>query len=373
MAIPFRMQLAVFRHILERRLRRREKYALVLELEPLFACNLNCAGCGKIQHPPEILKKRLSPQECIDAAEECGAPIVAIAGGEPLAHEQIDQIVEGLIAHGKYIYLCTNALLLERSLHKFKPSSQLVFSIHLDGNEKIHDRVVGKDGVYQTAIAGIKKAKSLGFHVMTNTTIFQGESSADFRDFFDKMTALSVDGMMLSPGYSYEKAPKQELFLKRDETKKWFAETLKGWRDKGWDFNHSPFYLDFLEGKRDYDCTPWGIPLRNIFGWQSPCYLMDDAGYAESYKELLEVTEWQDYGYKSGNPKCANCMCHAGYEPTAVKDAFSSVGKFFELAADYVLHTGGRKEAGCAHAHGTKTHSRKDESSSACGCGGRCN
>ena len=328
------MQMAVFKYILAQKLSGREKYPLVLMLEPLFACNLECGGCGKIQYPTDILKKRLTPQECFDAAQECRAPIVSIAGGEPLAHNEIGEIVEGLIARGKYIYLCTNAILLERNLHKFKPSSQLIFSIHLDGSEKIHDRTVCREGVYKTAVSAIKKAKAKGFNVMTNSTIFQGETPEEFRRFFEENMDLGVDGMMISPGYSYEKAPKQELFLKREETRKWFAETLKNWRAMGWEFNHSPFYLDFLEGKREYDCTPWGNPLRNVFGWQKPCYLMDDAGYAQSYQELLDTTDWKNYGQASGNPKCANCMCHVGYEPSAVDEAFSSFGKFVELVKD---------------------------------------
>lgn len=336
MAVPFPMQMSVFKYILTQKLTRNDKYALVLMLEPLFACNLECGGCGKIQYPADILKKRLTPQECFDAAEECGAPIVSIAGGEPLAHAQIDEIVEGLIARGKYIYFCTNAILLERNLHRFKPSSQLIFSIHLDGSKKVHDRAVCRDGVYDQAVAAIKKAKSMGFNVMTNTTIFQGEDADEFRKFFQDSTDMGIDGMMISPGYSYEKAPHQELFLKREETREWFRKALKNWRTMGWEFNHSPFYLDFLEGKREYDCTPWGNPLRNVFGWQKPCYLMDDAGYAKTYKELMETTKWADYGFKSGNPKCANCMCHVGYEPSSVRDAFSSVGKFFELVKDII-------------------------------------
>ncbi len=343
MAVPLRMQLSVFGYILKQKLRGTERYPLVMMLEPLFACNLECAGCGKIQYPPDILRKRLTPEECWESAEECGAPIVSVAGGEPLAHPQIDRIVEGLISRGKYLYLCTNAILLERNLQRFKPSAQLIFSIHLDGAEKTHDRMVCKDGVYKTAVSAIRKAKAMGFNVMTNSTIFQGEDSEEFRAFFDTAMELGVDGMMISPGYAYEKAPEQELFLKRDQTRAWFQETLRGWRRKGWAFNHSPFYLDFLEGKRDYDCTPWGNPLRNVFGWQKPCYLMAEAGYARSYRELLESTDWSLYGRKSGNPKCANCMVHVGYEPSAVIDAFSSPRKFFEMVSDIATIKGPKK------------------------------
>ena len=334
MSISARMQWRMFSYILSRKLRGIEKYPLVLQLEPLFACNLECAGCGKIQYPTDILRKRLSPEQCWEAAEECGAPVVVLAGGEPLVHQEIDTIVSGLIAHGKYIYLCTNAILLEKNLHKFTPSDQLIFSIHLDGLEKTHDRMVCKDGVYTAAVEAIRLAKARGFQVMTNTTVFRGEDVEEFRAFFDTVTAMGVDGLMISPGYAYEKAPEQELFLKREEIKAWFKQALKDWRTKGWPFNHSPFYLDFLEGKREYDCTAWGIPLRCVFGWQKPCYLMADAGYAASYTELLETTDWSRYGHRSGNPKCAQCMAHVGYEPSAVADGFSSFGKFYELVKD---------------------------------------
>ncbi len=351
MASPLSMQLSVFKYLLTQKIKGVKRYPLVMMLEPLFACNLECGGCGKIQYPTDILKKRMTPQECWDAAEECGAPLVSIAGGEPFAHPQIQEIVEGLIARGKYIYFCTNAILLERNIHKLKPSSQLIFSIHLDGLEKTHDDAVCRDGVFKTAISAIRKAKSLGFNVMTNTTVFEGKDSEEFRRFFDGAMELGIDGMMISPGYAYDKAPKQQLFLQREQTKNWFAKTLKNWRNMGWDFNHSPFYLDFLEGKRDYDCTPWGNPLRNVFGWQKPCYLMDDAGYASSFQELLNTTEWENYGQKSGNPKCVNCMTHCGYEPSAVEEAFSSVGKFIELVRD-IASVSKRRPAEAYHRDG---------------------
>lgn len=334
MSIPFSMQWKMFTYILGQKLRGNAKFPVVLQLEPLFACNLECAGCGKIQYPTDVLRKRMTPEECFEAAEECGAPVVVVAGGEPLVHPDIDRIIAGLIERGKYIYLCTNAILLERNIHRFKPSPQLIFSIHLDGAEKTHDRMVCRDGVYSAAVSALKLAKAKGFLVMTNTTVFTGEDVEEFRQFFDNTMALGADGMMISPGYAYEKAPAQELFLKREEIKAWFSRALKDWRKKGWAFNHSPFYLDFLEGKRDYACTAWGIPLRNVFGWQKPCYLMAEGGYAHTYKELLETTEWERYGHLSGNPKCAQCMAHVGYEPSAVNDAFSSPKKFAELVWD---------------------------------------
>jgi len=324
--VNFQQSATVAAYVFKQRLLRREKYPLVLMLEPLLRCNLACGGCGKIQYPDEVLDQRLSPQQCWDAIEECGAPAVSIAGGEPLIHKEIDQIVRGLVERKKYIYLCTNALLLEKKLHLFQPSKYLTFSVHLDGPENVHDRTVCREGVYKKAVAAIKAAKALGFTVTTNSTIFRGEDPHEMRAFFDDMMAMGVDGMMISPGYSYEKAPQQELFLQREETTDLFAKLLEGHKEKGWKFNQSPFFLEFLQGKHpEYDCTPWGMPLRNVFGWQRPCYLMQE-GYATSWKELVDTTEWSNYGHKSGNPKCANCMVHCGFEATAVNDHFARPG-----------------------------------------------
>ncbi|OGR96865.1 MAG: hopanoid biosynthesis associated radical SAM protein HpnH [Elusimicrobia bacterium RIFCSPLOWO2_01_FULL_64_13] len=317
------MKFSIGSYLVRQKLLGRRKYPLVMMLEPILACNLECAGCGKIQYPVEVLKKRLSPEECWASAEECGAPVVSVAGGEPLAHAEIDRIVSGLIERGKYVYLCTNAILLEKNLHRFQPSPNLIFSVHLDGLEKTHDRMVCREGVFRTAVSAIKLAKARGFCVMTNTTVFEGEDAGEFREFFEYAKELGVDGMMISPGYAYEKAPGKNIFLKRERTRSWFREALRGWRKKGWPFNHSTFYLDFLEGRRNYDCTAWGNPLRNVFGWQKPCYLMADAGYAGTYRELLESTRWEEYGHASGNPKCANCMVHVGFEPSAVDDTFA--------------------------------------------------
>lgn len=325
MGVPIRMKLAVAKYLITQKLLGRKKYPLVMMLEPLFACNLECAGCGKIQYPTDILRKRMTPEECWQAIEECGAPIVSLAGGETLVHNEIERIVEGFVQRKKFIYLCTNAILLEKNLHKFKPSPYLIFSVHLDGLKETHDRAVCREGIFEVATRAIRLAKSRGFCVMTNTTIFDGEDVEEFRKFFRFCTDdLKVDGMMISPGYAYEKAPRQDIFLKREAVKGWFRRALSGWRTDKLPFNHSPFYLDFLEGRRDYkNCTAWGNPLRNVFGWQKPCYMMDDAGYAKTFKELLETTEWSKYGPNSGNPKCANCMTHCGFEPSAVDDMFS--------------------------------------------------
>jgi len=325
MAVPLSQSLAVTLYVLRQKLTGNTRYPLVLMLEPLFRCNLACAGCGKIQYPEHVLQRRLTPEECWAAAEECGAPIVSIPGGEPLIHPDIPEIVRGLVARKKYVYLCTNALLLERKLDEYTPSTYLTFSIHMDGLREEHDIAVCRDGVYDIALRAIKAALARGFRVTTNTTLFDGANPERVRTFFDRMMELGVEGMMISPGYSYQKAPDQEHFLRRHRITELFGAILKD-RKKHWRFNQSPLFLEFLMGKRDYQCTPWGNPTYNIFGWQRPCYLLQD-GYAPTFKALMETTDWDRYG-TGRNDKCADCMVHCGYEATAVDDTFSSWSGF---------------------------------------------
>ncbi|MBI2067518.1 MAG: adenosyl-hopene transferase HpnH [Deltaproteobacteria bacterium] len=323
MPIPVSQALKVASYVLTQKyLYRRKRYPLVLMLEPLFRCNLECAGCGKIQFPDEILKKSLSPEQCFKAVDECGAPVVSIPGGEPLIHPQIGEIVEGLIKRKKYVYLCTNAILLERKFDLFKPSKYLTFSIHMDGLKEEHDHAVCREGIFEVAVRAIKEAKRRGFRVTTNSTLFEGTDPKRIRAMFDYLTELGVEGMMISPGYSYEKAPDQEHFLKRERTYQLFSQILNRPR-KGWQFNQSPLFLRFLQGKEKYQCTPWGNPTYNVFGWQKPCYLISDGGTAQTFKELMEETEWERYG--TGHyEKCADCMVHCGYEASAVDDTFGS-------------------------------------------------
>ncbi len=322
MGIHLQQAVSVGQYLIAQKLKGRKQYPLVLMLEPLFRCNLACSGCGKIQHPKEILKQNLSPEECFAAVEECGAPVVSIPGGEPLLHPQIEEIVSGLVDRKKFVYLCTNGLLLEQSLHKFQPSSYLSFSVHLDGLQALHDQCVDRKGVFDKAVSAIRAAKAKGFRVTTNTTVFEGTDPKEIQNLFDYLTELGVDGMMVSPGYSYEWAPNQDHFLQREQTKALFREIFAPMRagQKKWDFNHNPLFLDFLTGQKDYDCTPWGSPSFSVLGWQKPCYLLNE-GHTKTYKELLESTRWEDYGVKSGNPSCADCMVHCGYEPTAAEDA----------------------------------------------------
>jgi hopanoid biosynthesis associated radical SAM protein HpnH len=323
MGVPISQMWTVATYVLRRRMAGTKRYPLVLMLEPLFRCNLACAGCGKIQYPSNILKRQLTPEECFKAVEECGAPMVSIPGGEPLLHPRIAEIVGGLVRRKKYVYLCTNALLLKERIHLFRPNKYLTINVHLDGQAQDHDMSVCREGGYAIAVAAIREAIKRGFRVTTNTTLFDGANPASVRAFFDEMMDLGVEGMTISPGYGYSKAPDQEHFLGKEATRKLFGMILSN-RKKRWRFNQSPLFLEFLMGLRDYACTPWGMPTYNLFGWQKPCYLLQD-GYARTFAELLDQTEWSQYGSESGNPKCANCMVHCGFEASAVNDTFGSI------------------------------------------------
>ena len=330
MPVPISQAWTVASYVLKQKIQGRKQYPLVLMLEPLYKCNLACAGCGKIQYPAHVLKQELSPEECFKAVDECGAPMVSIPGGEPLMHSQIEKIVEGLVARKKYIYLCTNALLLKEKLHLFKPSKYLTFSVHIDGQKEHHDFSVCREGGFELAIEGVREALKQGFRVTTNTTLFDGADPNSVRAFFDEMMALGVEGMMLSPGYSYDKAPDQKHFLGRARTRRLFRAILSN-RKPTWRFNQSMLFLEFLMGKRDFRCTPWGMPTYSIFGWQKPCYLLQD-GYADTFNELMTTTEWGNFGTESGNPKCANCMVHSGYEASGVDYTFGSLKGLFAAA-----------------------------------------
>ena len=305
---------AVGSYMLRQRLTGRKRYPLVLMLEPLFRCNLACVGCGKIDYPDAILNKRLSVQECLDAVDECGAPMVAIPGGEPLIHKEIGEIVKGIVARKKFVSLCTNALLLEKKLHLFEPSPYLFFSVHLDGLKHHHDKSVCMDGGFDKAVSAIKAAKAKGFSVNVNCTMFDGHPAEDIAAFLDLTEQLGV-GVSISPGYAYERAPDQEHFLSRRKTKELFRNVFALGKGKNWNLTHSGMFLDFLAGNQEFHCTPWGMPTRNIFGWQKPCYLLGE-GYAKTFTELMETTDWDAYG-TGRYEKCANCMAHCGYEPTA--------------------------------------------------------
>ena len=331
MAIPIGQMARVGAYVLGQQLKGRKRYPLVLMLEPLYRCNLACAGCGKIDYPDEILNQRLSYEECMAAIDECGAPMVSIAGGEPLLHKDLPRIVEGFIAKKKYVILCTNALLLAKKIDQYKPSPYFSWSIHLDGDRTMHDHSVCQDGVYDKAIEAIQLAKSKGFRTQINCTLFDGADPERVAKFFDSVKALGVDGITVSPGYSYERAPDQEHFLSRAKTKTLFREIFKrGDKGRRWDFTQSALFLDFLAGNQTYQCTPWSMPARTVFGWQKPCYLVGE-GYVKTFKELIDGTDWDRYGV--GNyEKCSNCMVHCGFEGTAVVDSIKNPLKLAKVS-----------------------------------------
>ncbi len=322
MTIPISQAVAVARHVLWNKARRVRRYPLVLMLEPLFRCNLACPGCGKIEYPVDVLKRHLTPEQCFAAAEQCRAPIVSIAGGEPLLHPRIDQIVAGLVERKKYVYLCTNALQLEESLRRFAPTKRLVLSVHLDGPPAVHDRAVGREGVYDIAVQAMRVALGRGFRVTTNVTLFHGVEPAEVCAHFDSLMALGIEGMTVAPGYRYADAQYQELFLARQQTEQLFQQVLQQ-RKRNWRFNQTPVYLEFLQGRYELPCTPWGNPTYNVFGWQIPCYLVND-GYCDSFQQLLVTTRWEEYGQASGNSNCRDCMMHCGHEPSAVQATLGS-------------------------------------------------
>jgi hopanoid biosynthesis associated radical SAM protein HpnH len=326
MSMPARQAMRVAAYILRQRLRRREKYPLLVELEPLFACNLKCAGCGKIQHPADVLRQRMPVDQAVAAVEECGAPMVSIAGGEPLMHPQIDRLVRELIDRKKYVFLCTNALLIPKKIDRFQPSPYFAWTVHIDGLRERHDASVCEEGVFDRAVAAVRECQRRGFRVTTNTTFFNSDSPQTVVEVLDFLNEdLRVDEVMISPGYAYDKAPDQDCFLGVEQTRKLFREAFAQGARKRWRFNHTPLFLDFLEGKVDFPCTAWAIPSYSLFGWQRPCYLMAD-GYARTYRELIEETDWSRYG-RGHDPRCANCMAHCGYEPTAV---FATLGSLKE-------------------------------------------
>lgn len=330
MGVPLSQMWSVASYVIRQKLSGRKRYPLVLMLEPLFRCNLACAGCGKIQYPADILRQNLSLAECLNAVDECGAPIVSIPGGEPLLHPEIDKIVEGIVARKKYVYLCTNAILLEKHLHRFTPSKYLSFSVHLDGLREDHDAAVCRDGIYDIAIQAIQTAIAKGFRITTNTTVFNNSKPEHLHTMFDTLMKMGVEGMMVSPGYQYEKAPDQEHFLGRDQSVELFRKVLKN-QKRSWVFNQSPLFLEFLKGNWQLECTPWGNPTYNLFGWQKPCYLLQE-GYASSFQELMATTDWDAYGRGSGNSKCQDCMVHCGYEPSAVDATFGTLSGLMESA-----------------------------------------
>jgi hopanoid biosynthesis associated radical SAM protein HpnH len=332
MAMPMRQSVRLGTYLLKQKMLRKDKFPLLVELEPLFACNLKCAGCGKIAQPASLLKQRMPVEQAVAAIEESGAPMVSIAGGEPLMHPQIDEIVRQLLDRNKIVFLCTNAVLLPKHLHKFTPHRNFAWVVHIDGLRERHDASVRKEGVFDQAVAAIKQAQVAGFRVNTNTTFFDTDTPQDVIDVLDYLNdELGVDNMQISPGYAYERAPDQEHWLGVQQTRELFKKAFDGGRRRRWRLNHSPVFLDFLEGKRDLSCTAWGIPSYSLLGWQKPCYLLDD-GYVKTYRELIDDTDWDAYG-RGKDDRCANCMAHCGYEPSAVLATMGSLRESIRAAA----------------------------------------
>jgi hopanoid biosynthesis associated radical SAM protein HpnH len=331
MSVPLRQQARVGAYLLKKRIKREKRYPLVLMLEPLFQCNLACAGCGKIDYPEEILRKRLPVEDALKAVDECGAPVVSIPGGEPLIHKEMPEIVQGIIKRKKFVYLCTNAMLLKKRIDDYKPSPYFTFSVHLDGLKERHDASVCREGVFEVAVEAIRLAVSKGFRVTANCTLFNGEDPEEVAEFFDFAMSLGVEGITVSPGFSYERAPRQDVFLSRRESKQLFRDIFKKGKGRGWVFNQSSLFLDFIAGNQDYRCTAWSMPTYNIFGWQRPCYLLVAEGYAQSFRELMDETDWEKYG-TGRNPKCENCMVHCGYEGSAIEDTFRNPLKALKIS-----------------------------------------
>src|SRR3974390_2971315 len=333
MGIPLLQKYRVASYIAGQKLRGNDRYPCVLMFEPLFQCNLACAGCGKIDYPKETLQKRVAVEEALKAVDECGAPVVSIPGGEPLIHREMPQIVAGIVARKKFVYLCTNAILLPKHIDEYRPSPYLTFSIHLDGNRERHDASVCQEGVYEKAVAAIRLARSKGFRVTVNCTLFSGENPDEVAEFFDTAMGLGIEGITVSPGYSYQHAPRQDVFLGRSGGCGLFREIFRrrAQRATRGSFNHSSLFLDFLAGNRSYQCTPWSNPTYNIFGWQRPCYLLSDEGRAATYRSLMAETDWERYGV-GRNPRCDNCMAHCGFEGTAVTDALAHPLKALRVA-----------------------------------------
>jgi hopanoid biosynthesis associated radical SAM protein HpnH len=321
-SVPFVQINRVMRYVLRQRLRRRHRYPLVLMLEPLFRCNLSCAGCGKIAYPEEILSRRLSAEECLSSADECGAPVVSIAGGEPLMHPDMAEVVSGLVRQKKFVYLCTNGLLLKRLIADYTASPYLTVSIHLDGNRERHDALACRQGVYNGAIEAIKLAVQKGFRATVNCTFYEGTSPDEASQHLDFIMSMGVEGVTVSPGYSYPSAPQGEIFLSRERSKQLFREVFELGKGHDWRFNQTNLFLDFLAGNQSYPCSPWGSPTRNVFGWQRPCYVLSEGGYASTFKALMEETDWDGYG-PGRHPQCSHCMLHSGFEPTAINDMFA--------------------------------------------------
>jgi hopanoid biosynthesis associated radical SAM protein HpnH len=327
MRFPLTLTRRLTGYIIKNKMAGDEKFPLVLMLEPLHACNLTCTGCGRIREYKTTISETLTVEQCLAAAEECGAPVVSICGGEPMIYPEIGRLTKELLDRKRHIYLCTNGMFIRKRLHEFRPSSSFFFNVHLDGMEKTHDLCVERDGVFREAVEGIKAAKAAGFLVCSNTTIYKETDLEEIAELYDFLTGLGVDGFMLSPAYSYAAVQTRDIFMSREEIQEKFR--LACALLERYNLMMSPIYLEYLRGERELTCTAWGNPTYNPRGWKGPCYLMTDS-HSKSYKEFIEKTPWDKYGY-GRDPRCRDCMVHVGYEPSAVLGAQRRLGDNWKL------------------------------------------
>ena len=336
---PLELSLRLGLYILKNRLRGRKRFPLVTMLEPLEMCNLACVGCGRIREYKPVIDHMMPVDVALEAVRQSGAPIVSIAGGEPTIHPEIDQIINRLVEQKYFVYCCTNALLLERMLPKIPPSKYFCWVVHLDGMEEKHDESVVRPGVFQKAVHGINLVLDQGYRVCTNTTVFRGSDVEDLWEMFRLVGDMGVEGSMISPGYDFEDAPDQELFLTRKESQALFQKLLEPEKTKGMRFYNNPLYLNFLQGRREYQCTAWSNPTYTVMGWRKPCYpLADD--HVEDVNELYKDEVWDRYGVGK-DPRCANCMMHCGFESATIFQAISTPKDWATLIKSGAVHKGG--------------------------------
>ncbi len=327
MRFPLEMTTRIAGSVARKKVTRTEKFPMVLMLEPLHACNLTCTGCGRIREYESTIKQRLSIEECLSAVDECPAPVVSICGGEPMIYPDIGELAAKILERKKVVYLCTNGMFIRKKIKDFKPHRRFFFNIHLDGMKQSHDIAVEREGVFDSAIDGIKAAKEAGFLVCTNTTVFKETNMQELDELFAFLTTLDVDGFLISPGYSYAAVGSKEIFMTRADIRAKFRTAEEMFRK--YNFYSSPVYLEFLMGKRELSCTAWANPTRNVKGWKGPCYLITDAHYPR-FPDLLNQTPWENYG-PGNDPRCENCMMHSGFETTAALGVNGRLGDTLKM------------------------------------------
>jgi hopanoid biosynthesis associated radical SAM protein HpnH len=324
---PLSMTASIGGYVAKKKLAGAKRFPMVLMLEPLHACNLTCTGCGRIREYESTIKQKLSIEQCLEAVDECGAPVVSICGGEPMIYPGIGELVAKVLSRKKCVYLCTNGMFIRKKLAEFKPSSRFFFNVHLDGMQKTHDLAVERAGVFEAAIDGIKAAKEAGFLVCTNTTVFKETDMSELEELFAYLTTLDVDGFMVSPAYGYQAVGAREIFMTRDDVRAKFRAAEAMFRK--YKFNTSPVYLEFLQGKREMACAAWANPTRNILGWKGPCYLITDVHH-KTFDDLMNKTPWENYGCGK-DPRCEHCMVHVGYEASAALGVNSRLGDALKM------------------------------------------